>query len=134
MSAVSSRQRSSAAQRDFQTMREPFLNGGILSSPSSIWRPERKFESVVLRVDALQKRYGATEALAGLSFDVRAGEVFGLLGPNGAGKTTVISILATARRPRAVMRSCSVTVYATNRRSFASGSVSRRRRLRSTRC
>ncbi len=53
----------------------------------------------MLRVDGLQKRYGATAAVAGLSFEVREGEVFGLLGPNGAGKTTTISILATERRP-----------------------------------
>ena len=38
-------------------------------------------------------RYGATEVLHGIDFDVRPGEVFGLLGPNGAGKTTTIEIL-----------------------------------------
>lgn len=54
---------------------------------------------VALRVEDLAKRYGAIEALAGLSFEVREGEVFGLLGPNGAGKTTAISMLATERRP-----------------------------------
>jgi ABC-2 type transport system ATP-binding protein len=35
------------------------------------------------------------EALAGVSFSVRSGEIFGLLGPNGAGKTTAIRVLAT---------------------------------------
>jgi linearmycin/streptolysin S transport system ATP-binding protein len=52
----------------------------------------------VLRVEGLRKSYGDTEAVAGLSFDVRAGEVFGLLVPNGAGKTTTLSILATEKR------------------------------------
>ena len=50
---------------------------------------------VALRVEGLQKRYGAKEAVAGVSFEVREGEVFGLLGPNGAGKTTTITMLAT---------------------------------------
>jgi ABC-2 type transport system ATP-binding protein len=46
-----------------------------------------------VRVRDLRKRYGALEALAGVSFDVEQGEVFGLLGPNGAGKTTTVEIL-----------------------------------------
>jgi ABC-2 type transport system ATP-binding protein len=54
---------------------------------------------VALRVDGLSKRYGSAEAVAGLSFDIEQGEVFGLLGPNGAGKTTTIAMLATQRRP-----------------------------------
>ena len=39
------------------------------------------------------------EALKGISFTVRRGEIFGLLGPNGAGKTTAIKILTTLLRP-----------------------------------
>jgi ABC-2 type transport system ATP-binding protein len=54
---------------------------------------------IVLRVEALRKHYGAMEAVAGVSFDLRRGEIFGLLGHNGAGKTTLISMLATLRRP-----------------------------------
>ncbi|MBV8359737.1 MAG: ABC transporter ATP-binding protein [Deltaproteobacteria bacterium] len=56
---------------------------------------------VALRVEALCKRYGGIEAVAGVSFDVNRGEVFGLLGLNGAGKTTLISMLATQRCPSA---------------------------------
>jgi ABC-2 type transport system ATP-binding protein len=44
-------------------------------------------------VDDLHKSYGSYEALRGISFDIREGEVFSLLGPNGAGKTTAVEIL-----------------------------------------
>ncbi|MEZ0391698.1 MAG: ABC transporter ATP-binding protein [Pseudobdellovibrionaceae bacterium] len=39
------------------------------------------------------------EALKGISFEVKPGEIFGLLGPNGAGKTTLISIITTLEKP-----------------------------------
>ncbi len=47
----------------------------------------------------LHKRYGETRAVAGIGFDVAAGEVFGLLGHNGAGKTTTIRMLTGRTRP-----------------------------------
>ncbi|MCO1659286.1 ABC transporter ATP-binding protein [Pseudonocardia sp. S2-4] len=47
----------------------------------------------VVRVRGLRMRYGSTDVLRGLDFDVRAGEVVTLLGPNGAGKSTTIEIL-----------------------------------------
>src|SRR5919198_4800416 len=46
----------------------------------------------------LRKSYGQTEALRGVTFEIRSGEVFSLLGPNGAGKTTTIEILEGYRR------------------------------------
>ncbi len=49
----------------------------------------------------VEKRYGALQALAGVSLTVAEGEFFGLLGPNGAGKTTLISIIAGLVRPSA---------------------------------
>jgi ABC-2 type transport system ATP-binding protein len=49
-------------------------------------------------VSDLHKSYGGFEAVKGVSFEIRAGEVFGLLGPNGAGKTTTVEILEGYRR------------------------------------
>jgi ABC-2 type transport system ATP-binding protein len=46
-----------------------------------------------IRVSDLRKSYGEHQALRGISFEIREGEVFGLLGPNGAGKTTTVEIL-----------------------------------------
>jgi ABC-2 type transport system ATP-binding protein len=53
----------------------------------------------VIYVRGLRKSYGTLEAVKGIDFEVRAGEVFGLLGPNGAGKTTTVEILE-GLRPR----------------------------------
>jgi ABC-2 type transport system ATP-binding protein len=55
----------------------------------------------MIEADGLYKSYGATRALAGVSFSVPAGTVLGLLGPNGAGKTTAVRILTTLARPDA---------------------------------
>jgi ABC-2 type transport system ATP-binding protein len=68
-------------------------------------RPAGRVSSAVVAdivvVDDLRKRYraGAPEAVAGISFTVREGEIFGLLGPNGAGKTTTIGAITTRVRP-----------------------------------
>ena len=48
--------------------------------------------SIVLSVAGLRKRYGTDEVVAGIDFEVQAGECFGLLGPNGAGKTTTLKL------------------------------------------
>jgi ABC-2 type transport system ATP-binding protein len=55
----------------------------------------------VIEVSNLRKKYGDVEALKGVSFRVRAGEIYGLLGPNGAGKSTTIGILCGLVRPDA---------------------------------
>jgi len=49
-------------------------------------------------VEGLEKSYGEHQALRGVSFEIREGEVFSLLGPNGAGKTTTVEILEGYRR------------------------------------
>ena len=46
-----------------------------------------------IEVRDLDKSYGQLEAVKGVSFEVRRGEVYGLLGPNGAGKTSTVEIL-----------------------------------------
>ncbi|MFC0506146.1 ATP-binding cassette domain-containing protein [Micromonospora costi] len=57
--------------------------------------------SPAVEAEGLRKRYGDTEALAGLDLSVPAGAVCGLLGPNGAGKTTAVRVLTTLLRPDA---------------------------------
>src|SRR5215204_1232848 len=52
-----------------------------------------------IEVNELRKSYDGVEAVRGISFGIRSGEVFGLLGPNGAGKTTTVEILEGYRRP-----------------------------------
>jgi ABC-2 type transport system ATP-binding protein len=49
--------------------------------------------TAAIEVEGLRKAYGDREAVRGIDFSVRSGEVFGLLGPNGAGKTTTVEIL-----------------------------------------
>ncbi len=51
----------------------------------------------IIEVKNLFKKYGDFEAVKGISFDVKEGEIFGLLGPNGAGKSTTLEIIETLR-------------------------------------
>ena len=50
-----------------------------------------------ISVRGLKKSYAELEAVKGIDFEIRSGEVFGLLGPNGAGKTTTVEILEGLR-------------------------------------
>ncbi len=52
-------------------------------------------------VERLAKRFATVDAVAGISFSVRRGELFGFLGPNGAGKSTTINLLTGLARPDA---------------------------------
>lgn len=60
---------------------------------------DRPGSSAVIQVENLRHSYGQRAALNGVSFDVRAGEIFALLGPNGSGKTTLFRILSTLMLP-----------------------------------
>jgi|CXWL01.1.fsa_nt_gi ABC-2 type transport system ATP-binding protein len=55
--------------------------------------------TAVISVSHLSKTYDTVMALQDLSFEVKAGEIFGLLGPNGAGKSTTLRILITLLQP-----------------------------------
>ena len=56
-------------------------------------------QNATLRVENVTKRFGDFTAVEGLSFDVKAGRVFGFLGPNGAGKTTTIRMIVGITAP-----------------------------------
>lgn len=53
----------------------------------------------MIEVSQLTKSYGSVEALRGVDFSIKPGEIVGLLGPNGAGKTTIIKILTGYLQP-----------------------------------
>jgi ABC-2 type transport system ATP-binding protein len=54
-------------------------------------------KDTIIKVKDLVKKYGDFEAVKGISFEVKEGEIFGLLGPNGAGKSTTLEIIETLR-------------------------------------
>jgi len=66
---------------------------------ASVISPNNSQVSSVIRVEELRHKYDGRIALDGVSFDVRAAEIFGLLGPNGSGKTTMFRILSTLMLP-----------------------------------
>src|SRR5579862_5345871 len=98
-----------------------------------------------LRIEDLSVRYGAVEAVRGLSLEVRPGEIVGLIGPNGAGKSSTLhAIMGTApitggdvrldgtsiagRRPEAVARR-GVALVPEGRRIFGELTVEENLRL-----
>ena len=60
---------------------------------------DRPSGSPVLKVTDMKKAYGAIQAVGGVSFDVRPGEIFGVIGPNGSGKTTLFNSMLGQIRP-----------------------------------
>ncbi len=57
--------------------------------------PDAARQGQAIAVESIVKKYGDFEAVKGVSFDVKDGEIFGLLGPNGAGKSTLIRMMTT---------------------------------------
>jgi ABC-2 type transport system ATP-binding protein len=62
---------------------------------------DNQINTSVLQVEELSISYGSFHAVRSVSFDVRAGEIFGLLGPNGAGKTSTLSAIEGLLKPQA---------------------------------
>jgi ABC-2 type transport system ATP-binding protein len=69
----------------------------ILAPWLEIKRKTKKMAETIIKVNNLVKKYGDFEAVKGISFEVKEGEIFGLLGPNGAGKSTTLEIIETLR-------------------------------------
>jgi D-xylose transport system ATP-binding protein len=74
-----------------------------------------KAETQLLRLEGITKNFGAIEALRGISFEIRRGEVVALLGDNGAGKSTLVKIIAGGLQPTAGRM-----IYDGEERNFAS--------------
>jgi branched-chain amino acid transport system ATP-binding protein len=62
---------------------------------------ERAPDAPLLKVSGLKKAYGAIQAVDGVSFEVRPGEIFGVIGPNGSGKTTLFNSMLGQINPDA---------------------------------
>ncbi|MDR8763736.1 ABC transporter ATP-binding protein [Burkholderia multivorans] len=73
---------------------------------------------IILSVEGLQKKYGAVQALRGVDFKIRRGEVCGLIGPNGSGKSTLFDCCTGLQRSDAgnvVMNGHDITNWSMNR-------------------
>jgi branched-chain amino acid transport system permease protein len=79
---------------------------------------------ICLSVESISKFFGGVQALSGVSFDVKRGEVFALVGPNGAGKTTLFNIVSGVLPPtagRVVIAGADITGLAIHRRAATIG-------------
>jgi len=65
----------------------------LVETPAAVPRKD----GLVLRVEALDKRFGSLQVLQGVAFSARAGDLLSLIGPNGAGKTALMRCIADGR-------------------------------------
>jgi ABC-2 type transport system ATP-binding protein len=79
----------------------PSANRSAEAQPGPVGVNGSREGEPLLSVRDIAKSYGEREALRGVSFDARAGELVAVIGPNGAGKTTLLSIVAGAQRASA---------------------------------
>ena len=79
------------------TLSRPESGLDFLRSPAQ--PPSGDRGTALLRVERVIKDFGGFRAVAGVSFDVRRGEIVGLVGPNGAGKTTLFNVITGFLRP-----------------------------------
>ncbi|GAA0121934.1 MULTISPECIES: ABC transporter ATP-binding protein [Clostridium] len=59
----------------------------------------KNMKEIVINIENLKKSYGDYVAVNDISFEIKAGEIFGLLGPNGAGKTSILECIEGIRTP-----------------------------------
>ncbi len=79
-------------------VRQPARGPADPLAPLRRRKPSSRKSLNAIEVRGVEKRYGALQALSGVSLAIGEGEFFGLLGPNGAGKTTLINVIAGLAR------------------------------------
>jgi ABC-type branched-subunit amino acid transport system ATPase component len=75
---------------------EEHAHAASLAADGPRLTPSGEAGAVMLKTDAITKRYGDVVAVSEVSIEVRRGEVLGIIGPNGAGKSTVVGMLSGA--------------------------------------
>src|SRR6266705_2533775 len=82
------------ARDGFEEMTGTSFNIGDIESMDVRGSVPLRPGDTAIHVEELYKKYGIVEAIRGITFQVRQGEIFGLIGPDGAGKTSTFQILA----------------------------------------